>query len=98
MWRTREPEPRGEEEAPSHLGEYTAVRFRCGRVVKGRSYYFLWSESRRLQALVSIRGVVNRLAGGDAFAGREVAVTGILEGRPELMKIYALFPSQIKVL
>ncbi len=97
MWGTREPAPMTVSETGSHLGEYVSVRFRCGRLSEGRKYLFLWSDDRRLQALVLKDRASEIMPSGKSYQGKELVATGVLEGDRAFAKIYILFPRQLAV-
>ncbi len=82
-------------EAASHLGEYVTVRFRCARAGDGRRYSFLWSGDRLFQALLRNDTAWGRARSAQALVGKEVSVTGVLEGDRGFRKVYVLFPRQI---
>lgn len=98
MWRKGEPAPLTAAEAGSHLGQYVCVRFRCGRLSEGRKYFFLWSDDRRFQALVSKDRVSRILPDPGSYQGKELTATGVLEGEAAFTKIYVLFRRQLAVL
>ena len=94
MWGKQPPPAVDVEQAGGHLGEYLSVRFRCGRVTGGRNYVFLWTSDMKFQVLVS-KEVAWPEPAESFFLGKELVVTGILEGPQEPFKVYVFFPRQI---
>lgn len=96
IWASREPGVIALTEAAAHLGEYVAVRFRCGRVTPGRKYFFLWSDDRRFEALLSKDAARDSGIAPETCPGKAVSVTGVLEGDRGFSKIYVLFRRQVR--
>ena len=94
MWGKQAPPAVDVGQAGGRLGEYLSVRFRCGRVAGGRNYVFLWTSDMKFQVLVS-KEVAWPEPAESFFLGKELVVTGILEGPQEPFKVYVFFPRQI---
>ncbi len=84
-------------EGASHIGQYLTVRFRCGRAGEGRRYTFLWSDDRRFQALLKNDTAWGKARAALRYVGKEVSVTGVLEGDRGFTKVYVLFERQLAV-
>ena len=94
MWGKQAPPAVDVGQAGGRLGEYLSVRFRCGRVAGGRNYVFLWTSDMKFQVLIS-KGVAWPEPAESLFLGKELVVTGVLEGPRELFRVYVFFPHQI---
>jgi micrococcal nuclease len=83
-------------EAPDHVGEAGAVRFRCAEISRKRSYVYLRSPDGGFEALIP-RARLAAFAGLSGCLGKEIVVSGFLElykGRPQIMLV---FPRQLRL-
>jgi micrococcal nuclease len=96
FWRREEPGLIPVSEARSQIGRLVSVRFRCSRVSKKRAFVYLESEDGLFEAVIS-RDQLGIFPGAEAWAEKEIIVSGFLEkfkGRPQVM---LAFPRQLRL-
>lgn len=95
LWRKDPPPEIKPAEASGRLGEHVAVRFRCAEVKPMRRYVSVVPREGGFQVLVSKKCGLD-LSGAASWAGKEMVVSGIVEGTAGRARLYVCFLRQIR--
>ena len=96
FWRQDPPAAVSISEVRSHFGEVVSVRFRCAKVSRKKTFFYLLSGDEAFEALVP-RDRLQLFPEIEACAAKEIVVTGLLEefrGRPQIL---ISFPRQLRL-
>jgi micrococcal nuclease len=96
FWRTEDPEVIPVSEARAHLGEIVSVRFRCDRVLRKRSFIYLYAAGDGFEAVIP-RDRVSLFPGADSWAGEELFLTGLIEEFSGRLQVMVWFPRQLRL-
>jgi micrococcal nuclease len=96
FWRIGDPERISVQEARDHLGEIVSVRYQCVRVLKRRTFLYLYAGGGCFEGVIP-HDRVSFFPGIESCAGAELILTGLLEEFSGRLQIMVRFQRQLRL-